>query len=284
MPKTGQEFVDECRRVYLADFPHRDFLVSDITAAATTLTIGRVADFLVEDWIEANLEVMYVTNKNSTDNTLTVKRAQLGSVATAHSAGTPILRRPIFYTMDILESINSCIREHLYPWFYQIAEDETHTTERNIFEYAAPLGTKRILCVQLRDINNIDWSRPLKSWTQTDTVPPKVRLLFNPLSGRKIRMRVVKGFVTLATLGADNHGLPDIALSLPSLFAAARLLPGREILRARFDKVPTQLGERSSPVQSSIRLSQQLYALFMQQREESRMPWPTVHVRKRRVI
>lgn len=284
MPKTGQEFVDECRRVYLADFPHRDFLVSDITATATTLTVGRAIDFLIGDWIELSLEIMYITDKSDTANTLTVKRAQLGSAATAHLAGTPVLRKPIFYTIDIFESINACIREHLYPWFYQIIEDETLTTTRDTFEYAAPSGTKRILCVQLRDINNIDWSRPIKSWAQTDTTPPKVRFLFNPLSDRRIRMRVMKGFVTLATLDADGHGLPDIALSLPSLFAAARLLPGREVLRARFDKVPTQLGERSSPVQSSIRLSQQLYALFMQQREESRMPWPTVHVRRRRVI
>lgn len=68
----------------------QDALEADITDADTILSVSDAYRFSVGSYIQIDDEVMLITDIDTDANTLTVARGQLGTSATAHSAGATI--------------------------------------------------------------------------------------------------------------------------------------------------------------------------------------------------
>jgi hypothetical protein len=243
------------------------------------MTVDTTITFQPGDLLETEQEIQYV--KSVSGVTVTVARAQLGSADVEHASGVAVLRRPKYYSMDILELVNDCIRSHLYPWFYIKEEDESKTTVHDTFEYATPANTKKVTYVQQIEPDGKTWSKPTGNFTITEDVPPKIRLWWNPPTGRTLRIVCMKNFTALATLAA-NTDLPDEALQLPSLYAASVFASTKEVERGTFDRLSGVIGERAVRELSNIKTGTQLWKRFIEARSDARMPYPIQFTKKRR--
>ena len=235
--------------------------------------------------IECEHELMYCTDVDITDNTVTVVRGTRGTTAAQHFKGSLVKIAPAFTRKAVFDSVSDQI-SNLYPTLYAVETVETTsgTGYTLLGSYDSP-GTNNYLVTPIKAISQytdwasgsdqtgltfkgvgiemIDLPNPF-TYTDSDgeertityTVGPDVvhALQFAGIaSGHTVYVTFKKKFVqptletdTLTTIGLQDEWEPIIMAG-----AAAQMLSGRDIPSATADFITDQLAVGTYPVGAS---------------------------------
>jgi len=235
--------------------------------------------------IECEHELMYCTDVDITDNTVTVVRGTRGTTAAQHFKGSLVKIAPAFTRKAVFDSVSDQI-SNLYPTLYAVETVETTsgTGYTLLGSYDSP-GTNNYLVTPIKALSQYtDWSagsdqtgltfkgvaiemidlpNPFvytdsdgEERTITYTTGPDVvhALQFSGIaSGHTVYVTFKKKFVqptgediTLATVGLQDEWEPIIMAG-----AAAQMLAGRDIPSATADIITDQLAVATYPVGAS---------------------------------
>ena len=297
MSTTIGGIVDRVFREYLepADDLNSYTAVADgsgFNASATTITYN--GDLLTQEEedvmdagtiLECEHELMYCTDVDTVNNTITVVRGTRGTTAVEHLAGKLIKIAPAFTRKAVFDAVSDQI-SNLYPSLYAVetVESTSGTGYTLLGTYDAP-GTNNYLVAPIKALSQYtDWSAGSDQtgltfkgvaielidlpnpFTYTDststertityTTGPDVvhALQFSGIaSGHTVYVTFKKKFVqptaetdTLATIGLQDEWEPIIMAG-----AAAQMLSGRDIPAATADFITDQLAVGSYPVGAS---------------------------------
>ena len=264
--------------------------------------------------LECEHELMYCTDVDTTNNTVTVVRGTRGTTAAEHSAGNLIKIAPAFTRKAVFDAVSDQI-SNLYPTLYAVETVETTSGigYTLLGSYDSP-GTNNYLVTPIKALSQYtDWSAGSDQTgltfkgvaiemidlpnpfvytddtgterTITYTVGPDVvhALQFVGIaSGHTVYVTFKKKFVqptaegdTLATIGLEDEWEPIVMAG-----ASAQMLSGRDIPSATADMITDQLAIGSYPVgaSSNIRnglLSYQATLLRQAQKDlKARYPEP----------
>jgi len=261
-------------------------------ASATSISFN--ADLLTQEEedvmdagtiLECEHELMYCTDVDITDNTVTVVRGTRGTTAAEHLAGNLIKIAPAFTRKAVFDAVSDQI-SNLYPTLYAVetVESTSGTGYTLLGSYDSP-GTNNYLVTPIKALSQYtDWSagsdqtgltfkgvaiemidlpNPFvytdsegEERTITYTVGPDVvhALQFAGIAaGHTVYVTFKKKFIqptaeadTLVTVGLEDEWEPIIMAG-----AAAQMLSGRDIPSATADMITDQLAVGSYPVGAS---------------------------------
>ena len=287
--------VDRVFREYLEpadDLNSYTALASGINASVTTVSFN--GDLLTQEeedvldagtLIEINHELMYCTDIDTVNNSITVVRGARGTTAATHTAGDLIKIAPAFTRKAVFDAVCDQIK-NLYPTLYAVetVESTSGTGYTLLGSYDSP-GTNNYLVTPIKAISQYtDWSAGSDQtgltfkgvavelidlpnpFTYTDstgtertityTTGPSVvhALQFSGIaSGHTVYVTFKKKFIdptaesdTLATIGLEDEYEPIIMAG-----AAAQMLSGRDIPAATSDFITDQLAVSTYPVGAS---------------------------------
>ena len=287
--------VDRVFREYLEpadDLNSYTALASGINDSVTTVSFN--SDLLTQEeedvldagtLIEINHELMYCTDIDTVNNSVTVVRGARGTTAATHTAGDLIKIAPAFTRKAVFDAVCDQIK-NLYPTLYAVetVESTSGTGYTLLGSYSSP-GTNKYLVTPIKAISQYtDWSagsdqtgltfkgvavelidlpspftytdRTATERTITYTTGPSVvhALQFSGIaSGHTVYVTFKKKFIdptaednTLANIGLENEYEPIIMAG-----AAAQMLSGRDIPAATSDFITDQLAVSTYPVGSS---------------------------------
>ena len=287
--------VDRVFREYLEpadDLNSYTALASGINASVTTVSFN--SNLLTQEeedvldagtLIEINHELMYCTDIDTVNNSVTVVRGARGTTAATHTAGDLIKIAPAFTRKAVFDAVCDQIK-NLYPTLYAVetVESTSGTGYTLLGSYDSP-GTNNYLVTPIKAISQYtDWSAGSDQtgltfkgvavelidlpnpFTYTDstgtqrtityTTGPSVvhALQFSGIaSGHTVYVTFKKKFIdptaednTLANIGLENEYEPIIMAG-----AAAQMLSGRDIPSATADYITDQLSTATYPVGSS---------------------------------
>ena len=287
--------VDRVFREYLEpadDLNSYTALASGINDSVTTVSFN--SDLLTQEeedvldagtLIEINHELMYCTDIDTVNNSVTVVRGARGTTAATHTAGDLIKIAPAFTRKAVFDAVCDQIK-NLYPTLYAVetVESTSGTGYTLLGSYSSP-GTNNYLVTPIKAISQYtDWSAGSDQtgltfkgvavelidlpnpFTYTDstgtertityTTGPSVvhALQFSGIaSGHTVYVTFKKKFIdptaednTLANIGLENEYEPIIMAG-----AAAQMLSGRDIPAATSDFITDQLAVSTYPVGAS---------------------------------
>ena len=287
--------VDRVFREYLEpadDLNSYTALASGINASVTTVSFN--GDLLTQEeedvldagtLIEINHELMYCTDIDTVNNSITVVRGARGTTAATHTAGDLIKIAPAFTRKAVFDAVCDQIK-NLYPTLYAVetVESTSGTGYTLLGSHDSP-GTNNYLVTPIKAISQYtDWSAGSDQtgltfkgvavelidlpnpFTYTDstgtertityTTGPSVvhALQFSGIaSGHTVYVTFKKKFIdptaesdTLATIGLEDEYEPIIMAG-----AAAQMLSGRDIPAATSDFITDQLAVSTYPVGAS---------------------------------
>jgi len=287
--------VDRVFREYLEpadDLNSYTALASGINASVTTVSFN--GDLLTQEeedvldagtLIEINHELMYCTDIDTVNNSVTVVRGARGTTAATHTAGDLIKIAPAFTRKAVFDAVCDQIK-NLYPTLYAV-ETVTSTSGTGytlLGSYSSP-GTNNYLVTPIKAISQYtDWSAGSDQtgltfkgvavelidlpnpFTYTDSTGTERTITYTSgpsvvhalqfagiASGHTVYVTFKKKFIepsaesdTLATIGLEDEYEPIIMAG-----AAAQMLSGRDIPAATSDFVTDQLALATYPVGSS---------------------------------
>lgn len=279
-------------RRYLRDYRDYDSLTAALTdTTGTTVTVADTGIYQVRWPIEVDQETMIVRSiTNAT--TMVVERGAFGSTAATHLSGAPVLVKPNFYGVEILDALSEGIQA-CYPLIYKRIVDTSLTIAANTWEYTVPNmpGTYNGDSIQIPHITLVEIQEP-------GVVP------YFPTEAWSLRRGVQGGhkikFLNLETVGAlvrlEGHGpFPDLvdytstldtswpkaANYLPTMYAAASLLMSGEAGRVRNSAGAVDAREQANRVGSSMAAGQALMQRFYLELSRSAMPPFRVRIKQR---
>ena len=295
MSTTIGGIVDRVFREYLEpadDLQSYTAVSTTFNASATSVSFN--ADLLTQEEedvmdagtiLECEHELMYCTDVDTVNNTVTVVRGTRGTTAVEHVAGKLIKIAPAFTRKAVFDAVCDQIA-NLYPSLYAVetVESTSGTGYTLLGTYDSP-GTNNYLVAPIKALSQYtDWSAGSDQtgltfkgvavemidlpnpFTYTDststertityTTGPDVvhALQFSGIaSGHTVYVTFKKKFVqptaetdTLATIGLQDEWEPIIMAG-----AAAQMLSGRDIPAATADFITDQLAIGSYPVGAS---------------------------------
>jgi len=295
MSTNVRGLIDRVFREYLEpndDLNSYTALASGISNSATSISFN--ADLLTQEEedvmdagtiIECDQELMYCTDVDTVNNTVTVVRGVRGTSADSHDAGAILKIAPVFTRKAVFDAVSDQIT-NLYPTLYAVETKEvtSGTGYTLLGSYDSP-GTNNYLVTPIKAISQYtDWSAGSDQtgltfkgvavemidlpnpFTYTDststertityTVGPDVvhALQFSGIaSGHTCYVTFKKKFVqptlesdTLATIGLEDEYEPIIMAGV-----AAHMLSGRDIPSATADYITDQLAVATYPVGAS---------------------------------
>ena len=295
MSTNVRGLIDRVFREYLEpndDLNSYTALASGISNSATSISFN--ADLLTQEEedvmdagtiIECDQELMYCTDVDTVNNTVTVVRGVRGTSADSHDAGAILKIAPVFTRKAVFDAVSDQIT-NLYPTLYAVETKEvtSGTGYTLLGSYDSP-GTNNYLVTPIKAISQYtDWSAGSDQtgltfkgvavemidlpnpFTYTDststertityTTGPDVvhALQFSGIaSGHTCYVTFKKKFVqptaetdTLATIGLEDEYEPIIMAGV-----AAHMLSGRDIPSATADYITDQLAVATYPVGAS---------------------------------
>ena len=295
MSTTIGGIVDRDFREYLEpadDLNSYTAVSTTFNASATSVSFN--ADLLTQEEedvmdagtiLECEHELMYCTDVDTVNNTVTVVRGTRGTTAVEHVAGKLIKIAPAFTRKAVFDAVSDQIA-NLYPSLYAVetVESTSGTGYTLLGTYDAP-GTNNYLVSPIKALSQYtDWSAGSDQtgltfkgvavemidlpnpFTYTDststertityTTGPDVvhALQFSGIAaGHTVYVTFKKKFVqptaetdTLATIGIQDEWEPIIMAG-----AAAQMLSGRDIPSATADLITDQLAVATYPVGAS---------------------------------
>jgi len=322
MSATIRNLVDRVFREYLEpmdDLNSYTALSSSLTSSATSVSFN--GDMLTQEEedamdagtiIEVDQELMYCTDVDTVNNTITVVRGARGSTADSHDSGALVKIAPVFTRKSVFDAVVDQIN-NLFPTLFAVDTQSitTGTGYTLIGDYSSP-GTHNYIVSILgaisqytdfsagSDTTGVNFSPVTCSlvelpnpFTYTDsdgvsrtmtysTGPSQVHAIqFSGIaSGHTAYVTFKKRFIkptaessTLDDIGLDNEWEPIIMAGV-----AAQLISGRDIPTATTDYISDQLAINNYPVGStnSIRnsLLQYQQLLLNQARKYLRAKYP----------
>ena len=156
---TAQDLISETKR-HLLSFQRESLnrLASAATSSQTTLTLEfDTTTVQPGSHLQLGLELMYVWTVDQASKSVTVQRAQLGSVAQAHSLGAVITVNPKFPDFAILKALNDDIRSLSAPTngLYAVRVVElTATANSSGYNLPGTTNLLEIISVEQRHVGN----------------------------------------------------------------------------------------------------------------------------------
>lgn len=229
----------------MRDWPDQDTITASVSSASTTIAVATDATtrYGVNWAIEIDSETMIVRSTAAT--ALTVERGAYGSTAATHALSAPVLVRPAFYAVEILDQINDAIQAS-YPVIYKEVLDSSLTVDAAAYEYTIPNmpGTYGGDTIQIPRLRTVDIQ-----YAETTTVPFIELRSWNVKRGAVAKLKLTYLEAAAAVLRLHGYGpFPDLALGdsldaqWPKNFvqplierAASNLLASAEAGRSRID-------------------------------------------------
>lgn len=283
MAESAASLVKRTRR-FLRDWPDQDTISASLTSSATSVTVTNGALFAANSPIEIENESMLVRSVST--NTLTVERGAFGSTAATHATGLPVLIRPAYFTVEILDAINQAIQA-CYPRIYQEVLDTTLTIADAVYEYTVPnmpgtyggdsIPIPRLSTVEILE-TAIDPYRIMRSWNVKRGATPKLKFQYLEFPGATLRLRGYGPFPDLALTDSLHAQWPKNFVSPLVDMAASYLLASGEAGRARVDVGARDDREAANKPGVSIQLATALESRFQRRLEQVAMPPMQPHV------
>lgn len=250
LSRTLTQFVDAAKidLQQPAEEGLRVVLSADITDAATTFELTDAdAAVNVSDLIEFGDELVLVTAKSADASPVyTVARGYYNSTAAAHTAATDIgVVNPQFPRIQIIEGVKRAFTR-LDALGVPLVESATYTiSTASDYDLELPAGTREVFSVMY--VDTTDRIQELDGWRFHQDLPTGTYT-----NGNSLRLpRYVKNGWTLHVtyrspyrwstypsepVAASTIDIPEGAVDLPSLYAAAYCISRREVSRQDIDR------------------------------------------------
>lgn len=242
---TAADLVAETKR-HLLSFqrePLNKLATGTTDSAGTFVFAYDITQIQAGAYLQIGLELVYVWSVDPGGKTAQVERAQLGSTATAHSAGDVVTINPKFPDFAILKALNDDLADLSSPMnglFAVRATDLTASSNAGSYDLTGASDLLEVISVRhsvpggqntWATISNYELSQSAGSDFASGY---SLMLSEGVLSGRPLRVLYKASFSPLAALTDDVElvtGLPDYMHSIPPLGAAMALVAPREVKR-----------------------------------------------------
>lgn len=268
MPETSARLIQRTRR-FLRDWPDRDTISGSLSSSGTTVTVADATVYAANAPIEVDTETMIVRAVAS-PTTLTVARGAYGSTAATHASATPILVRPAWYSVEILDALNAALQAS-YPMIYQEVLDTSLTVGSSTYEYTVPnmpgtygsdtIPIPRISTVEIQYASTEPFST-LRSWSLRRGATPKLKLSYLESGGATVRIRGYGPFPDLTLAGSLDNQWPKNFVQPLIEYAAAILLASGDAGRQRADSGMQDTREAAQKPGSSLQAASAAEARF----------------------
>lgn len=269
MATTLDTLVSRTRR-YLRVWPSSvDTLSVSLSSTATTVTIADTTQLAPNYVVEVDYESMLVKTV-PTGTTFTAVRGFRGSTAATHALAAPVLIRPGYDAVEIIDALNAA-KDETYPYVYRPVSDTSLTANSITYEFTVPNmpGTYSgdtvvipfISKIELKVTGDVSYKR-LDSWTVERGATPIIKFRRAPVQGN-IRILGFGPFADL-TAAADTVDplFPKNAERILPLGAAYSLLGSGEAGRSRNDTGARDDREAANKPGNAIQLANQLERRF----------------------
>jgi hypothetical protein len=245
---TLRDLIDETKR-HLQSFQREPMnkLVSAVPVDATSITLQYdIGNIQAGAHVQLGLELVYVWSTEPSSKTITVERAQLGSTASAHAAGSTVTINPKFPDFAIAKAINDDLADLSAPangLFAVRALDLTFGVGASGYDLAGATGFIEVLEIRQRlgqatayrqwpVLSNYEVSRQVS----TVDFPSGIALFLHEGggAGQPVRVLYKASFGRLTNLTDDVETVAGITTDLedlPPIGAALRMVAPREIKR-----------------------------------------------------
>lgn len=257
---TTARLVDETRRFLLSGLnEQRNVLAQPYTAGSGVLVLQFEPNGVsVGCTLSAGLNVFHVMDVNKTAKTVTVLGGEQGSTDVSLPAGTRLWVKPRFTDFDILQAINDDLKDLSSPanGLYVMREVPLTFLSSTV---GYEIGADVMSVYEVRYSYSAGFSRG-----HTPRISPsdyrlarmedgttRLQLFMGGQPGQPVAVLVKAAFAPTLNLTDDvavTTGLHELALDLPPMGAALRLLIGREVRRNFTDSsVDTRRAEEVPP-------------------------------------
>lgn len=228
---------------FVTDPPSYGTLTNTIQSNALTAVLSLSSDSIPQGVIEIDDELIFITDYDETTGTITIPpwgRAQQGTTAAAHSAGTRVTVNPKYPRRRVAQVINAVISGMCPPMFgVQTGQFQAQYLD---WEYALPAGTRSLLKVEYRPWNAeiYDWQPLRNAVIKRDTGSPVLHVpTAAGLLAAEVRWTVAADPVPLVNDDDlfTTTGLPDSAVDVVSLGAIPRLVTTVDLARQQLNSV-----------------------------------------------
>ncbi len=279
-------------RRYLRDYRDYDSLTAALTdTTGATVTVADTSIYQARWPIEIDQETMIV-RAIASGTTLTVERGAYGSTAATHANSSPVLVRPAFYGVEILDALNEGIQA-CYPLIYKRVIDTSLTIAANTWEYTVPnmpgtyngdtIQIPRIGLVEIQEPGVVPYF-PTEAWSLRRGVQGGHKLKFQNLETTGATVRI-SGYGPFPDLTGYSDTLdaswPKQANYLPPLYAAASLLMSGEAGRVRRTSGAVDDREQANRAGTSMAAGQNLMNRLLFELNRSSMEPPRPRLKQR---
>jgi hypothetical protein len=257
-------------RRFLRAYPAaQDALTVSITNSATTITIANTALTAVHQTLEVDYETMLVTSISNT-TTATVIRGYRGSTPATHAANAPVLIRPGYDAVEIIDALNES-KDSMYPYVYRPVLDTSLTPNNITYEFTVPnmpgtyggdtIPIPLISRIDLLVTGDVSYKR-VDTWRIQRAATPLIVFRRAPVQGT-LRIHGFGPFpdLTAATDTVDPL-FPKNAERVLPIGAAVALLGSGEAGRSRNDTGARDDREAANKPGNAISLANQLERRF----------------------
>ena len=245
-----------------ANRPTFDILDGNITAAATTLRLEGIQEFVPQGIIEIDSELILTKDEEASVDIDVAQRGYGATTAATHDDGARVYFNPEFPRQTISDAIDNCVAQLNGMGLY--ARDSISMTFSDSVLYALPTGALEVLTIVDEDTGHeLSAGREFKEIRAF--TPPKVRLV----SGASGATTIVysKDFVAPASEATDlttTSLVPASLVPFIPLYAAGYLLQGRELTMLQVESVRQRLAVEGINPGSITSIARALMDLFEQ--------------------
>jgi hypothetical protein len=285
MPTAGSALIPRVRR-FVGDYPEYDTLGASCTSSATTLatTVNPASGSYAPGFaIQVDQEALLVKTASSVAASMTVMRAHMGTTGATHASGAPVLIKPAFLDVEILDAINYALG-NTFPHLYKPVAQEYTGIASSTYEYELPNMTG--IDVPIPYVYRVEYKengdsafRQVNAWSVRRGVTPILQFRRPLPGGGTIRILGFGPFEPLAIGDSTDASFPVDCADLLVTGAGEYLLSSGEARRVRVDVGMIDNREQATRVGSSMNASNALLSRFERQLSRKAMPPMPRHVK-----
>ena len=260
----------------LRDWPMTDVVTASVSSVATTVSVADSSRYFVNEPIELDSEAMIVTSLAS-GTSLNVIRGAFGSTATSHVNASPVLIRPRFLSVEIVDELNGGL-DACFPLIYKEILDTSLTAVTQQYEYTVPNMSSPsepipyISGIDIKEPGDLAY-REERGWDLRRGATPKIRFRRLPVPAATIRVHGFGPFPHFTGI-SDNTDAQWMSRwdQLLVEWAVASCLASGEALRVRTDTGAIDAREQATRPGSSMAASQAFLQRFNYLLQKLAMP------------